>query len=426
MAHKLRLFVVLLMLIINPMISLAENDNWHQLEIGFNLDYPDRVPLSESALSKISELGIRHVYIYEIFDGKQGNEYQARLKKALDSVLKHGMIPMICISNIHARLQLTSKEIKKQLNAALPLSIEKQIDGILTYSNRYPPNDWQSYTASIQELIDFLFSTYGSEIVQTWPFEIGNEPDAPRYFWGKPSQFLEMYTRAEKVLSQNGIKIIGGFGLTHHSILTDNKSELKNLHYHQLIRDIQCKSLPEKFISFHLFNMDTNNPLKNYPKWLSDSDCSVMITGWNVSSRSGRAAKIFNKPGAWGEAFLHLLADSAQFRINRLYIFNLMDYPALKDPQLGAFDRNSKSKSWYQDFIAIWKVIREGYSVIRNETSLIITGKNNQRIVLSFSSRLPLNSTLIYSPQIESSSNQLKPGQWAIISSSSNTNSNSL
>ncbi|TXI25867.1 MAG: hypothetical protein E6Q61_01705, partial [Nitrosomonas sp.] len=187
MAHKLRLFVVLLMLIINPMISLAENDNWHQLEIGFNLDYPDRVPLFESALSKISELGIRHVYIYEIFDGKQGNEYQARLKKALDSVLKHGMIPMICISNIHARLQLTSKEIKKQLNAALPLSIEKQIDGILTYSNRYPPNDWQSYTASIQELIDFLFSTYGSEIVQTWPFEIGNEPDAPRYFWGKPS-----------------------------------------------------------------------------------------------------------------------------------------------------------------------------------------------------------------------------------------------
>ncbi len=423
MAHKLRLFVVLLILIINPMISLAENDNWHQLEIGFNLDYPDRVPLFEPALLKISELGIRHVYIYEIFDGKQGNEYQTRLKKALDSVLKHGMIPTICISNIHARLQPTNKEIKKQLNAALPLSIEKQIDGILTYSNRYPPNDWQNYTASIQELVNFLFSTYGSEIVQTWPFEIGNEPDASRFFWGNPSQFLEMYTRAEKVLSRNGIKVIGGFGLTHHSILINNKSELKNLHYYQLIKDIQCESLPKRFISFHLFNMDTNNPLENYPKWLSDSHCPVMITGWNVSSRSGKAAKIFNKPGAWGEAFLHLLADSARFRINRLYIFNLMDYPALESPQLGAFDRNGESKSWYQDFIAIWKVIREGYSVIRNETSLIIIGKRNQRIVLSLSSRLPLNSALIYSPYIKPNLNQINPGQWAIISSSPNNNS---
>lgn len=423
MAHKLRLFVILLMLIINPIISLAENsNNWHQLEIGFNLDYPDRVPLFESALFKIAELGIRHVYIYEIFDGKQGSQYQTRLKKALDSVLKHGMIPMICISNIHGRLQ-PEYEIKNLLNENLPFTVKKQINGILTYSNRYPPNNWQDYTASIQELVDFLFSTYGNETVQNWPFEIGNEPDASRFFWGNSSQFLKMYKLAEEVLSRNGIKIIGGFGLTHHSILINNKSELKNLHYHKLIEDIQCKSLSNKFISFHLFNRNVNSPLENYPEWLSNSHCPVMITGWNISSRSGKAAKTFNQPGAWGEAFIYLLADSAQFGITRLYIFNLMDYPALKDPQLGAFDRNSKSKSWYQDFIAIWKVIREGYSVIRNETSLIIIGKSNQSIVLSLSSGLSLNSTLIYSPYIEFSLDKMEPAQWAIISSTPNSNS---
>lgn len=419
MARAMRQLFTILVLLATSNLVLAVDTKWHQLEIGFNLDYPDRVHYFEPAIAEISRLGIRNVYIYEIFDGNEGNEYQLRLKHALDHVLKYGMRPIICISNTHARLQ-PGGNVKQHITKALPLSVTQKIEHHLTYTNRYPPNDWDAYRTSIEELVEFLFSNYGRKQVRSWLFEIGNEPDAPRYYWGSQEQFAKMFSIAVNVLHQNGIRNVGGPGVTYHSVLLSKEAQHHHDLYHNFMKNTVCDALSDGFISFHLFYNGRERPLKGFPDWLTNTDCQVMITGWNVSSRSKIATKTFNQPGAWGAAFIQLLADCARYGIDQLYIFNLMDYPRYRTPQLGAFDRTGKAKSWHSDFAALWEVIRDGYRVIENEKTLIIEGVSGNRIILSLTHTSKVDSPIIYTPNKKSNIAKMnQPDEWVIVSGKS-------
>lgn len=417
MAHEMKyLFATLLILLTSSNFAQSADTNWYRLEIGFNLDYPDRVHFFEPALAEIKQLGVRDIYIHEIFDGKHGNEYQVRLKDALDRLLKYEMRPMICISNAHARLQL-GEEVKKQAIKELPLQVAKRIKQHLTYTNRFPPNDWNAYRASIQELVDFLFSTYGRKQVQDWLFEVGNEPDAPLFYWGNQQQYAKMFSIAVDVLHRNGIRNVGGPGLTHHSIFLNDATEYHHKLYHDFLKNDICNMLPDGFMSFHLFREDTERPLKSFPEWLANTQCRVMITGWNVSSRGKIAVKTFEQPGAWGTAFIHLLADSARYGIDRLYIFKLMDYSPHNTYQLGAFDRNGKAKSWYLEFAALWHVVRDGYRVVENEKVLTIEGINGQRVILPLDHELEVSLPIVYAPSdISGTAIKIQPGEWVIVS----------
>lgn len=394
----------------------ADGDSWYHLKIGFSLDYPDRVHFSEPALAEIERLGVRDVRIYEIFDGRHGNEYQARLKNALDHVLAHGMRPLITISNVPSRLKPKENE-REKLVALLPSRVAQRIPTILTYSNHFPPTNWQGYRASIQELVNFLFNTYGSKRVRGWTFEIGGEPDSPSFFWGSSDQFAHIYQIAAKVLHANGIRNVGGYGVTNHPIFLDPPLE-RSRAYRIFLKDLAGESDQRDFLSFHFYQRKSNPPmpLSGLPFWLSNTTCPVMITEWNVSSVGAVAAKIFAQPGAWGAKFIRMLADCERYGVDRLYIFKLMDYPLQRAIQLGAFDREGEPKPWFAEFVAIYKAVREGYRVSIDARSITLEGKTGLRVVLA-KTDLPIPMPIQYAPiASERNGRMIHAGEWAIVS----------
>ncbi len=394
----------------------------HHTLIGFNLEYPDRTELSELALREIERLGVRDVRIYEIFNGRRDRHYQARLKDALDRVLAHNMRPLISLSNVVARLQ-PNEQKRWQLAQKLPKRVGEKIEDHLTYTNRFPPSDWDAYRASIQELLDFLFLTYGKKRVIQWAFEIANEPDAPLYFWGDSNEFKRLYEVAFDVLRANGVNEIGGFGSTQHPIFMSPELE-RSADYRALLQKLVKDTNRRGFLSFHLYAREerTQTPLAGLPPWVSNAIFPVMITEWNVSSRGDVAAKAFKEPGAWGASFILLLADCFRHGIDRVYVFKLMDYPPHQTMQLGAFDREGKAKPWYRDLAAIYRVIRDGYRVVDDGFSLTLEGTNGSRVVLAAGKDIILPSisssySLLYSPfELAISEGKVRAGQWAVLS----------
>ncbi len=362
---------------------------WHTLEIGFNLTFPDRIPLQEKGLSHIAEIGIRHVRIYEIFDGKSGITYQKRLKKALDVVLRNGMIPMLSVSNVPADLMPNEQERKKN-KKILPPTVADKVEKVLQYSNRFPPVNFHNYREKLQELVGFLFKTYGRDQVVQWRFEIGNEPDAPLYYWGKPDQFAEIAEIIIQIFKKNGIHNIGGYGVTQNAIYPRKSKLLYSKHYGELVYNIVSNSNmgDYEFISFHQYQRDDQQvhegPLHGLPEWLRDEGNRVMITEWNVSWDGRKALKVFRKPGAWGEAFAELLVDCHRNSISSLYLFKLMDYSLISSLQLGAFDRKGVPKTWFQEFTAIWKVIRNGYKIqMLSDRGILIQGRGGDKFIVA-------------------------------------------
>lgn len=402
---------------------LVKKEPWYTLDIGFNLDYPGRVPIQESALNEINNLGINHVRIYEIFAGKGEVTYQKRLKLALDTILKYRMQPMLSISNVPIVLVPDIKE-RESLRKSLPDRVARQIPEILQYSNRFPPSNLSEYKEKIQELLDFLFDTYGYEQVRHWWFEIGNEPDAPRFFWGSPIQFKLITETATETLIQNNLFRVGGYGVTSHAIFQNETNGDSSREYKKLMADVFSENNDDKFMSFHLYERNNKQnhtePMSGLPDWIVNSQRQVMITEWNVSSQGRKAKKIFNSPGTWGKQFIHLLVDCYHKKIDRLYLFKLMDSPLFNTAQLGAFDRSGKSKRWFHEFRVTWQVIRNGYQVcLLPHGGVSIRCRNGSKIVLAGSKPIDIGKNF---QQIYSSDKGhvrqngiVTKGKWAIL-----------
>jgi hypothetical protein len=404
--------------------SFAPTKRWHTLEIGFNLGYPGRVPQQQNALDKISALGIRHIRIYEIFSCNSLLSYQNILKQALDITLKNNMIPMLSISNIPKDLQPDQKTIKK-LETLLPVRVKNQVTEIMRYSNRFPPGDMQQYTMEIQKLILFLFETYGQDQVQTWWFEIGNEPDAPLYYWGTSKQFQKTADSIVKILKKNGIKNIGGFGATQHSIFPNESLSNRSHEYNRLMEKNIISADSYSFISFHMYARNNKNtqskPLKELSDWIYLGQKKIFITEWNVSSEGAIASKTFNKKGEWGLKFIQLLVSCHQKRIDRLYLFKLMDSLLFTTNQLGAFYSNNKPKKWYNDFVSIWEVIKKGYLITSLPCGGIsLQGRTGAKIIVAGSKEIQFNHNLYHlsysSYKIKIKQNIIIPaGKWAVL-----------
>ncbi|MDU9048765.1 MAG: hypothetical protein Q3M30_07925 [Candidatus Electrothrix sp. Rat3] len=406
-----------------PSLSLPE---WHKVEIGFNLSYPDRVPQKKLALKKINQIGVHHVRIFEIFYGSI--TYQKRLKTALDLIVENGMIPMLSISNVPAEL-IPGKKKREENTILLPAKVKKRIAKTLLYSNRFPPNDLQQYKKKIQSLLDFLFHNYGREQVVQWWFEIGNEPDAPMYFWGTPRQFEQISKAAAEVLKMNGILHIGGYGVTHHAIFPVEYLDSRSRAYREIMRNSFSTANDKKlFISFHLYDRDKlsnySDPLEKFPTWIRESQRQLIISEWNVSSQARKAKKIFTSPGAWGKFFLQLLISCHRNKVDRVYLFKLMDSNIFSSTQLGAFDIHGRPKGWYLEFIAIWKAIHRGYQInVLSSHAVLILGKEGESIIVAGKKPITMDIKydLSYSPlggnkgQSSSRETTVQAGMWAIL-----------
>lgn len=82
----------------------------------------------------------------------------------------------------------------------------------LHYKNHTaPPKDWQEWGDYIRAFIRFLLDRYGAEEVESWWFEVWNEPDLTGFFSGTQKDYFKLYEVTARAVKSVDPKIrVGG------------------------------------------------------------------------------------------------------------------------------------------------------------------------------------------------------------------------
>ena len=166
-------------------------------------------------LTKVHEMtGIKYLRFHGLFDDDMliikrlsDNNYYKRMpfskdiyeynflnvKKVFDNVLKCGFKPFVELS-------------------FMPKALAKGKKVGLNYNNNIClPKDWNEYYKFIQDFGNFIIEQYGKEEVESWKFEVWNEPDLGIFFNGKQKDYFKLYEYAYKALkSVNPNLKVGG------------------------------------------------------------------------------------------------------------------------------------------------------------------------------------------------------------------------
>jgi len=113
---------------------------------------------------------------------------------AYDNVLAAGMKPFVELSFMPGHLAARDEK------------------GMFFYKpNITPPSDYKAWGNFIRDFIRYLIDRYGSEEVETWYFEVWNEPDLPVIFFnGTQEEYFKLYEVTVRAIKDVDSKIIVG------------------------------------------------------------------------------------------------------------------------------------------------------------------------------------------------------------------------
>lgn len=187
------------------------------------------------------ELGIERVRFHGIFDdsmqtymgvddfaplpgSKKFRNYNFHnIGVAYDNVLAAGMKPWVELSFMPSRLAKGKKKVA--VNAQGRCTMPKD-DG-----------EWQDF---IRAFIRYLLNRYGSEEVESWYFEVWNEPNMFAFFAGKQEDYFHLYEITVKAIRSVDSKLkVGGPATSNGDWIAD------------FIRFVEQNRLPCDFISTH-------------------------------------------------------------------------------------------------------------------------------------------------------------------------------
>ena len=157
------------------------------------------------------ELGIRSLRFHGIFDddmwtvsdlcafspmpggGKVRDINFRQCGHVYDNLLSAGMKPFVELSFMPSQLAKNKKT------------------GLHYKNHTSPPKDYNEWSEYIKAFIRFLLERYGAEEVESWWFEVWNEPDLTGFFSGTQKDYFKLYevtARAVKSVDEN-IKVGG-------------------------------------------------------------------------------------------------------------------------------------------------------------------------------------------------------------------------
>jgi len=152
------------------------------------------------------ELGIRSLRFHGIFDddmwtisdlqtfspmpggGRVRDVNFRQCGHVYDNLLKCGVKPFVELSFMPSQLAKTKKT------------------GLHYKNYTSPPKDWNEWSEYIKAFIRFLLERYGAEEVESWWFEVWNEPDLTGFFSGTQQEYFKLYevtARAVKSVDAN-------------------------------------------------------------------------------------------------------------------------------------------------------------------------------------------------------------------------------
>ena len=206
----------------------------------------------QEQLTKVhQELGFKYVRFHGLFDdemsvcienfdfaGKsQGITYNfVNIDKIYDFLLKIGMKPFVELS-------------------FMPTCLASKKNQIFPYggNNSMPKSD-KAWTDLINKFIRHIINRYGKDEVESWYFEVWNEPNLPMFFSGTKEDYFHLYEITVKAAKKIDEKLrFGGPATSYNSWVPD------------MIDFCQENKLPLDFISTHHYPTDD-------PLWESGMD----------------------------------------------------------------------------------------------------------------------------------------------------------
>lgn len=345
----------------------SENEpqaGFKQLNFGFNIGYLSGLQNRNKyakALAQIKKDGITDIRVYEPFskNNARNPEYIADLLKP---VANAGFHILLDFSNFP--FDSSGVENKNQF-ATTEHAAE------LKYTNRFAPSDLNKYALTITRVLNNLKA---ENIIQNFSFEIGNEPDAKKYFWGDAGSFNRIAKLAKTIFTKYSQPVYCCAFTTEFAV--KNRSYDKNfldlLDNNEFFNNIN--------LSFHFYP----NQKYNFNDITLPHKTNAIISEFNIYSyqKQDNQNRIqYTNSAALGKWLSELLRFTYNNNIKTVYLFNLMDDPK-KNGALGFFDADGNPKPSYNYFIKFYNIIKNGYRVEENNNTVRIIG-TDQTIIYS-------------------------------------------
>ena len=391
-------------------VYVQAQDEFHRVEIGFNFGrFPELHNRMDDAgflnlLTRIDSLGIKDLRIYEVYNACIVKDQTDSLEKlnteiidALNNIKQQlpEMQFLISISNLPVNLnftnngcksriqpdcnyQLTIDSIISRLNVDIiqETGLQKEFDYrkyILPrnkppryrHSNRFAPDyfidfcnvDYDRYrhAAQITDLV--------SRNTEFITLEIGNEPDAPIYYWGTPNQFKGVADLVLERIEEHVEVMVGGY--TKQIFLQDRFIPIKQAYLNQL------KQYPyhqnNTTLSWHLYPNGDVGVFDRLSEIIEEQGLSTIVRGsaiteFNLYSNpnSSRLKKVNSQDFMY--IFCHLLKFVHHHEIKKVYLHKLLDFYDNHNT-LGFFDAKYNPKPSFTYLMSVYHVIRDGYRI---------------------------------------------------------------
>ncbi len=213
------------------------------------------------------ELGVKYVRFHGIFDddmltdqrlsdflplpnaGKVHERSFRQVGKVYDHVLASGMKPFVELS-------------------CMPSSLASGKRTGLHYRNNItPPRSYAAWEKYIAEFVQYLIARYGHEEVESWYFEVWNEPDLKTFFTGSQQDYFQLYAHTVRALKSVDEKLrVGGPSTSAGKWLKEFLTFIEN------------EKLPCDFVSTHQYPGDgfgnafhLSDVFTKYPKIIRES-----------------------------------------------------------------------------------------------------------------------------------------------------------
>ncbi len=342
------------------------------MQFGFNVGFLQQVNFEGEALRQISSDGFRRVRFYYPWTAKRKDQVNDVIAD-IDLLVGLGFDPMFTISGMPKDLP-TDEVKKRQWMARLPKQKQQIISKRESFFNASPPESIDQYRGFLDQFIAALEKKYGSEELKKWVFEIGNEPDAPLFFWGDIADFRNIFDASLSAIKTHDMRYYtGGSGFTSRLIAgREGRSD-----YYGFAREMGNRKDVD-FVSFHVYDArfegfgSIENSVLNFCKDLKNDK---IISEWNVDSEK-KAAQFINSP-EFMEHLINIVYISYKGNVKQLYAHKLMDNPKREEEQLGLFDEHGQPKLAYKYYLMMKRAIENGFIAYEQDGAVIVRNSEN-------------------------------------------------
>lgn len=381
------------------------------VDIGFSMGYLARVPRYDTALSRLHADGFRIVRVYEPFTRHLTPGF-SDIVDNLRTLTRLGLTPYLSMSNFPYSLEPADPSAVHHRSDELPPA---RMKGVLAYSNRWPPDSYARYGDIVRSLADTLVSEFGRKELRSWYIEIGNEPDAPLYFWGDASAFAQVYrTAVDAFMAADSSLRVGGAAFT--SGLLANPARRPD--FEDLAR--QIASVPAtRFFSFHIYDNSFSGsaPSPDVVLRFTPARMPLVVSEWNVSTRpSGQTASILDSE-AFGPYLIRIVQLCHETRVDVLLVHKLIDNPPPAKEQLGLIRSDGTPKMSYRLLKFMQGLSREGFTVSHASGLVILRGGGRMAVLAHEAAPVDWHGWKVTygSPGVHDGMTRLSKGSWAFL-----------